>query len=355
MLAALATVFVGNELSSLAEGTSRGLVGTQSIALPSLLTFSSIPTTSEVKRISSVLTTEFSTQLGYGSAEKPNPQDNDNLPIREPTTSQEANEKAVRMSKYNSTYQYKPPQKEYQRAPECGAEPQFLDFFKQGQKVRSRFLEDQIIYEHFFQGKLPEHGKYIELGAFDGQQEANSRFYDLCLGWKGLLIEGNPLTFDKMQRARPQAHRMSFAPSCSAEYEAVNKTVQFAKYPMANAGIRGKAKTYDAKPMVAVPCGPLTPVLQDIFEGQPINFFSLDVEGAEPMVLSTIDFTKVQIVVMMIEVENTYCRANCESRDQTRAIMKAAGYKRYEHLVQASDVYIRPGSAYELPEVPLLG
>ena len=270
--------------------------------------------------------------------------------LRKPQPQLEA-ARVSRMSKYNSTYQYKLPEGDWQQPPpECGAAPAFDSFFGLPQSERSRFGEDQIIYRTFFLDKSIVRGNYIELGAFDGRTESNSRFFDLCLGWKGLLIEGNPATFDRMQRARPRAHRMSFAPSCSAEYEAVNKTVQFAKYPMANAGIQGKAKTYDAKPMVAVPCGPLGPVLEDVF-GERIHFMSLDVEGAEPMVLRTIDFSKIQIDVLMVEVSNKFCGAVCPSRDETRAIMKAAGYRRYEGLVLASDVYVRPGSGLDVPGV----
>ena len=52
-------------------------------------------------------------------------------------------------------------------------------------------------------------GNYIELGAFDGEAESNTRLFDLCLGWKGLLIEGNPSSFKKLVRNRPGAHRLS--------------------------------------------------------------------------------------------------------------------------------------------------
>ena len=39
-------------------------------------------------------------------------------------------------------------------------------------------------------------GTIVELGAYNGIQESNSRFYDLCLGWASLLIEGMSKTFD---------------------------------------------------------------------------------------------------------------------------------------------------------------
>jgi hypothetical protein len=269
------------------------------------------------------------------------------------TVDTNGDEKSERFAKYNQVYSYNPPSntQPWQPAPECGAGPEFGGFFKLSPVKRSRYEEDQKVYNYFFKHRLKVPGTYVELGAFDGQKESNSRFFDLCLGWKGLLIEGNPESFQKVLRNRPQTHRMSFAPSCSAEYEAVNKTVQFAEYPMANSGLKGRAKTYDLKPMVDVPCGPLGPVLGDIFEGEHINFFSLDVEGAEPLVLETIDFDKIRIDVLMVEVQNNFCgaKSECKTRDETRAIMKKHGYKRYEGLVRASDIYVHPRSQFLLP------
>jgi hypothetical protein len=69
-------------------------------------------------------------------------------------------------------------------------------------------------------------------------------------------------------------------------------------------GLFGHAKDFYGRrvhvPQVAVPCGPLTPVLIDIFGSERISFFSLDVEGAQVMVLYTLGFSKVHIDVLMI-------------------------------------------------------
>ena len=182
-------------------------------------------------------------------------------------------------------------------------------------------------------------------------QESNSRFFEVCLGWKGLLVEGQPDNYRGVLRDRPLAHKMSFAPSCNAEYEKVNKTVQFAIYPMTNSGLKGHAKTYDAKPHIDVPCGPFTPVLEDIFafSNKRINFFSLDVEGSENLVLETIDFSKVMIDVMMIEIQNNHCKKECEVREQVRQKMSTEGYLRYEALIPKSDIYVHQKSLYQLP------
>lgn len=267
--------------------------------------------------------------------------------------------KSRQLMKYYESYRYVKAASRYDYikypAAECGKGPDFEEFFKLPQTVRSRFLEDSIIFKQFFLNSGitgPLNGTVVELGAFDGATESNSHFFEKCLGWKTLLIEGNPENYQKVLSNRPFADKMSFAPSCDAEYERVNKTVQFYRYPMTNVGLPGYSKTYETKPTVDVPCGPLSPVLEDVFEGRPIQFFSLDVEGAEMLVLDTIDFQKVQVNVWMIEVENDHCKRlqDCEVRKQVREKMASLGYKRYSKLVRASDVYVHPSSPFQIPE-----
>ena len=73
------------------------------------------------------------------------------------------------------------------------------------------------MYTRFwYQNRRAFKGFYVELGAFDGHEESNTRFFDECLHWDGLLIEGNPEIYRKLERNRPHAHRFFGAPSCPA-------------------------------------------------------------------------------------------------------------------------------------------
>lgn len=281
------------------------------------------------------------------------------LQLQQGAESTTASSRRDRILKYVEQYHYVLPSSRYDYMPypakECGEGPDYDPFFRLGNKVRSRYDEDRIIYENLFRSShsnlTGEAGTYIELGAYDGSVESNTHFYDKCLGWKGLLIEGNPDSYHKVMTNRRFAHKMSFAPSCSAEYEQTNHTIPFYRYPMTNVGLVGSALTYIGKPTVDVPCGPLTPVLQDVFgEQQPIHFFSLDVEGAERLVLDTIDFSQVTIYVLMIEIKNNNCQNDsCLVRIAVREKMKQEGYLRYSGLIPASDVYVHPKSPYQIP------
>lgn len=181
------------------------------------------------------------------------------------------------------------------------------------------------------------------MGAFDGKDESNTIFFDKCLGWDGLLIEGQSQSYQKVIESRPHAVKLSFSPTCKSE----NETTNFYDYPLSNNGVQGLAKSYTGKETIEIPCGPLTPVLLDIFGPRgKISFFSLDVEGAELLVLETIDFNVIDVDVIMVEIQNTYCpEANCESVHNIRRHMAMTRkYSLFVDFLEASDVYIRWGT-----------
>lgn len=66
------------------------------------------------------------------------------------------------------------------------------------------------------------------------------------------------------------------------------------------------------------------------------------------MVLETIDFSKVQIDMFMIEVVNADCKEVCEKRDKIRALMPTLGYQLYTNVVTASDIWVHKDSPYQM-------
>lgn len=229
-----------------------------------------------------------------------------------------------------------------------GTSPDFLNYFRQNFLHRSANDEDRTLYELLFKNNPPHRGTFIEMGAFDGIRESNTRFFESCLGWEGLLIEANPIIYEKLLENRPLAHRMSFAPSCTEQQQDANQTVSFHAFPWTNAGQAGSALAYANKTVVEVPCGSLTPAILDVFPRGHVTFFSLDVEGAEPLVLNNLDFDRVFIEVVIVENRNNFCGQVCKTRDDARARMKQVGYKRYSNSVRKSDLYIHPLSEFQL-------
>lgn len=212
--------------------------------------------------------------------------------------------------------------------------------------ARSRFHEDKIIYDLFKNTTIPSSleeqsplskGTYLELGAFDGQEESNSMFFDKCLGWEGLLIEAQPQSYQSVIENRQHAIKLSFSPTCKNEHV----TERLYDYPLSNNGVEGLAKSYSGKKTIEVPCGSLTPVLLDTF-GPKLSFFSLDVEGAELKVLETMNFTVLSIDVIMVEIQNSHCpEANCIAVHNIRRHMAVTGkYALFVDFLEASDVYV---------------
>lgn len=262
-----------------------------------------------------------------------------------------------RMKLYKERYKYEPPipySNHGERDEICGVGPNYNKYFHRERiEERSANDEDKTIYELLFKSGnnniTATRGSIVELGAFNGIRESNSRFFDTCLGWNTLLIEGNPSRWYELVENRPHSHRLSFAPSCSEEDELLNKTVQFYNVAWTNAGLAdGSVKTAftNHSKVVDVPCGSLTKVLEDIFPGGHVSFFSLDVEGAEPLVLRNINFDKVFIEVFIVENQNNFCNSECKSRDEFREIMKDNGYMIFPSVVTKSDLFIHPLSRH---------
>jgi hypothetical protein len=137
----------------------------------------------------------------------------------------------------------------------------FLDYRTSGD-------EDLITFKNMFLGPAGTHPKrngfYIEMGAFDGVQESNTRMFELCLGWKGLLIEASPRTFEKLIQNRVHNHMVNAAPSCSTP-----GVINMTDTGMTNSGItQFHAKdTVDKQPTKWVHCMAMSDLLEEVRSG----------------------------------------------------------------------------------------
>lgn len=132
--------------------------------------------------------------------------------------------------------------------------------------------EDITIFDAFF--NQPEfwnsNHTYMEIGAHDGLRESNSRFYDLCLRWQGLLVEAHPLNYERTLKHRPNPHHINVAPSCSKNATGI---ISFTRHTYTNAQVLGEEESG-----IQVHCGPLQHYV-DALDMKHIDFWSLDVEG----------------------------------------------------------------------------
>jgi len=203
-------------------------------------------------------------------------------------------------------------------------------------------------------------GFFIEAGAFNGQDISNTLLLEMKYNWTGILIEPNPDLYQEMLTKQ----RKSF---CLETCLSTEKEVQNVDFD-ATGAYGGIMNGEDLKPGSAadeavkhnkeinpdfVPrygayvrrtlqmqCLPLTSIIEAL--GNPvIDYFSLDIEGAEFPVLKTIDFDKVDIRVFSIEV--TKLDSIFDGRlTQLKYLMKRNGYEFYKEI-REDYIYVKKG------------
>lgn len=220
--------------------------------------------------------------------------------------------------------------------------PSRRDVLTLASESKSQDAEDEYAYTHFFFGQAG--GSFLEMGALDGVLFSNTYALEKMLGWRGVLIEASPssygqLVFNRQDQVtvhvavcnKPQiVHYADSGPACCrgiAEFmsESFLKTW--------HAEISGK--NYTGLP--EVPCAPLNYILGQ-FGIKHVNFFSLDVEGAELEVLRAIDFASLSFDVIVIEADGT----NPEKDKGVLDILISKGYAFHGHVAR-NDWFVRSG------------
>jgi len=146
---------------------------------------------------------------------------------------------------------------------------------------------------------------FLEMGALDGVTSSNTLMFEQCLGWNGVLIEADPFNFKKLRKNRPCAVTLGEG-ACSVE-DGPTIRMGGADGTAFDVDVRGDGTNGDSgdtnnATFHEVPCRPLGAILEENGVHR-INFFSLDVEGAELKVLRTIDWDKIKIDVLMVETD----------------------------------------------------
>ena len=214
---------------------------------------------------------------------------------------------------------------------------------------KSQLQQDLILDQQIFRGKTG--GFFVEVGALDGFGASNTWFFEKERSWSGLLIEPNPVEFNKRnQHPRPNSifencaisdvemniNFLSIEGPCNVlsgimefyntqHLERINKELDMYKsYPEGH-DLYSRKETI---PMRAVR-------LQTLFDKhdlKEIDLISIDVEGAETQVLNSIDFDKMDIKVFLIE--NNY------GLEKETQFLESKGYKLLGNI-QWDSVFIK--------------
>ena len=149
--------------------------------------------------------------------------------------------------------------------------------------------------------KQKDDGFFIELGAAHSQKISNTYFFEKYRGWKGLLIEANPDFIQDLQSVRKNAIIEQCAVS-SEEGELV-----FCAASMLGGIAKHFNKSHKSRlgqedfPEIKVRAYKLQTLL-DKHQITEVDYLSLDTEGNELDVLQSIDYERVVIKIMTVEI-----------------------------------------------------
>lgn len=178
----------------------------------------------------------------------------------------------------------------------------------EGDVYASQYGQDGWLIRHLLNFT---HGTYVDLAAFHPRNISNTYALDVCLGWRGVCIEGDPAKQPAFA-TDPTPRGCSLAPTCVSDQP--GKTVTMSSNPrMGETGVTenfdpGHASMHhwaahrrkENVTLVTQQCQTLTQIL-DVRQVKHVDLLSLDIEGYEEFALMGLDFTRLTVDLILIE------------------------------------------------------
>ena len=181
-------------------------------------------------------------------------------------------------------------------------------------------------------------GFFIEAGAAGGELYSNTLYFEMKYNWTGLLVEPSPIWWKELKSKNRNAWILPHCLSTEKKvhlidfYSFSEDFVDFAfmsRTDMDHDFYEDfKAKHPHALNKLKVQCFPLQAVLKAL-DLPKVQYFSLDIEGAEYDVLKTVDFNVVDFSVFSIEIEDdngNVMRQNSGSNEDLHNYLKQNSY-----------------------------
>lgn len=167
-------------------------------------------------------------------------------------------------------------------------------------------------------------GFFLDVGAYDGVLFSNTFILEKRYNWKGICIEGNPQTFQKLVANR----QCKCIEACVDEVEG---EVEFSANHLLGGIVAEDCDNDDAESeTIHVKSFRLDQILEA--EGAPhvIDYLSIDIEGAEDRALLTFPFDKYQFNCITIE----------RPSDSLRKVLSENGYLLIKDIPTIDAFYI---------------
>jgi len=205
----------------------------------------------------------------------------------------------------------------------------------------SQWGQDKYV-DSFFKQK--REGFFVEIGGYDGEKFSNTLFLEQKRGWDGLLVEANPYTYQILKSrdrkcwfinacVSDTVDSMTFLISGSTTSAEETMTSSFRKRinkDINTYGKNGDKRWAHSGDKVKTKCRTLTSMLLEIGRTH-IDYFSLDVEGAEMFILESIPFEKINIDIFSIETD--------QKSAQIIKFMKSKGYEKH-HKIRSDTFFV---------------
>ncbi len=165
-----------------------------------------------------------------------------------------------------------------------------------GQKGQDKWVIFSIL-------SFKRNGFFLDLAAADGITHSNTYALEKLFGWTGICIEPNPKFFQRLRSTR----------NCIVDSSVIsdkNETVIFRIDNGLLGGIidddtdnnfRTRGEQLVTAETITLDALPLNELLDHYNAPAMIDYFSLDVEGSEERVISSIDFQKYNFLCLTIE------------------------------------------------------
>ena len=219
--------------------------------------------------------------------------------------------------------------------------------------------EDQYAMEHFFAGK--HSGVILESGALDGKMFSTTWGLTEYWGWRAVHVEGFRPNFVQLLRNRPDQLNVHAA-LCNSTLPLhwVSNDDQLTSingfWEMLSVEVKEKwFPTFTPERVASMPattCRPLSPLLE-VYGITHIDLWMLDIEGSEHMALSSVDWSRVVIDVISVEVLEPRTQTELDNELLVRKMIIEQGY--FEHSQQGRNTWYtrhgwEPSSCSKHPE-----
>lgn len=165
-------------------------------------------------------------------------------------------------------------------------------------------------------------GYFLDFGAFDGLDMSNTVYLERELGWRGICVEPNPTYFPQLCAARSAiCVNAALWPRSRELIQLVDAHGLSSLAHLKDGDSNKENRTKATRRVVGVDTINPTELLERFEAPATIQYMSLDTEGSEYDILTSLDLERYDILLMTIEND-----CSTERKSQLREYLSRFGY-----------------------------